>query len=108
MEHIAAVLLIIGCSDDLAQCRELPAPVPIYETAEACEVGLPASLREHTGNYPQLFAQCLTVDPALEEDDVVLSWGIGDNGILTASVGIPDVMVATNSDGRSDLYLMQE
>jgi hypothetical protein len=108
MEHIAAVLLIIGCSDDLAQCRELPAPVAIYESSEECETELAASLRGFTGEFSQLFAQCLAVDPALEEEDVVLSWGIRDDGVLVASAGIPDVMVATNSDGRSNEFLTQE
>ena len=45
MEHIAALLLIIGCSDDLSQCRELPAPVPLYEAAEDCNRALPDSAR---------------------------------------------------------------
>jgi hypothetical protein len=108
MEHIAAVLLIIGCSEDLAQCRELPAPVAIYETSEECETELPMSLRGYTGEFTQLFAQCLTVDPALEEEDVVLSWGIRDDGVLVASAGIPDVMVATNSDGRANGFQTQE
>lgn len=108
MEHIAAVLLIIGCSDDLAQCRELPAPVALYETAEECETELPVSLRGFTGEFSQLFAQCLPVDPSLEEEDVVLSWGIRDDGVLVASAGVPDVMVATNSNGRADEFQTQE
>ena len=41
MEHIAALILIIGCSDDLTQCRELPAPTPIYETKQDCDAALP-------------------------------------------------------------------
>ena len=32
MEHIAAILLMVGCSSDLRQCEELPAPTAIYET----------------------------------------------------------------------------
>ncbi|MBX3579685.1 MAG: hypothetical protein KF723_20975 [Rhizobiaceae bacterium] len=108
MEHIAAVLLIIGCSDDLSQCRELPAPVALYETAQECETGLPVSLRGRANEYPQLFAQCLVVDPALEEEDVVLSWGIRNDGMLVASVGVPDVMVATNSSGTAVGNLRQE
>lgn len=108
MEHIAAVLLIIGCSDDLAQCREVPAPVALYETAEQCETEMPASLRGYTLEFPQLFAQCLTVDPSLEEEDVVLSWGIRNDGMLVASVGVSDVMVATNSDAKADAFMRQE
>ena len=38
MEHIAALLLIIGCSEDLSQCCELPAPVPVYETSSPGQV----------------------------------------------------------------------
>ena len=34
MEHIAAILLLVGCSGDLKQCDELPAPTAIYETEE--------------------------------------------------------------------------
>lgn len=108
MEHIAAILLIIGCSDDLAQCRELPAPVALYETAETCESELPASLRGFTGEYPQLFAQCVAVDPAMEEEDAELAWDINGDGMLVASIGVPDVMVATNSDGTAQEFLKQE
>ena len=108
MEHIAAVLLIIGCSDGLSECKELPAPVALYEVVEECEEQLPAALRGFTGDFPQIFAQCLTVDPSMEEEDIVLSWGIQADGVLVASLGIPDVMVATNSDGRSNPFMMQE
>ena len=49
MEHIAALLLIIGCSGDLSQCRELPAPVAVYEAVEDCNQELPDSLGAFTG-----------------------------------------------------------
>ncbi len=55
MEHIAALLLIIGCSDDLGQCKELPAPVPVYETVEECESDVSGSVRLFSGDYPQVF-----------------------------------------------------
>jgi hypothetical protein len=110
MEHIAALLLIIGCSDDLAQCRELPSPVAIFETAEECETELPGSLRDFTGRYPQLFAQCVVVDPALAEEDAELTWDIGNDGVLIAAVTAPssDVMVATNSEGTNSVFEVQE
>ena len=46
MEHIAALLLIIGCSQDMKVCEELPAPVPVYETATECDSDLQAALRQ--------------------------------------------------------------
>lgn len=86
MEHIAALLLIIGCSEDLSQCRELPAPVPVYETMEECDAELPYSFGEFMKSYPQLMARCVEVDPALEETDAELVWDITADGHLVASV----------------------
>ena len=47
MEHIAAFLLIVGCSPDLAECREMPTPTAIYETIEDCEAERPAISARH-------------------------------------------------------------
>ncbi len=108
MEHIAALLLIIGCSDDLRQCGELPAPVPVFETVEECQAELPMAVGSFTGSHPKLFAQCVTVDPALEEEDAELTWDVLPDGTMVASIGVPDVMVATNSEGTDQEYLNQE
>lgn len=104
MEHIAALLLIIGCSDDLAQCSELPAPVTVFETLEECEREVPASIGLFTGERPQIFAQCLAVDAALEEEDAELTWDVRPDGTLIASIGGSDVMVATNSHRTEQAY----
>lgn len=100
MEHIAALLLIIGCSDDLAQCKEIPAPIPVYETVEECEGDLPIALRMITGTAQQIMAQCVVVDPALEEEDAELVWDINPDGTLYASVEVPQVMVASDAQRR--------
>lgn len=98
MEHIAALLLVVGCSNDLGQCSELPAPTPIFETVEECEAMLPGSLATLQGARPRVFAQCVYVDPAMEEEDAVLTWDVLPGGKLVASVDAEgDVMVATNS-----------
>lgn len=99
MEHIAALLLIVGCSDDLATCRELPAPTPIYETRQQCDDELPSSLGAFTGQFEQLFAQCIPVDPATEEADAELTWSVYPDGTLTAAVNASggEVMIASNS-----------
>jgi hypothetical protein len=85
-EDIAALLLVIGCSDDLSQCRELPAPVSIFETKEDCDQQLPDSLGAFTGQFEQLYAQCLSVDPAMEDEDTELVWEVHRDGTLIASV----------------------
>lgn len=97
MEHIAALLLVVGCSADLAECRELPASVPIFETAGECDAELPRALAAHAGARPHVVARCLAVDPAVEEADAELVWDVRPDGSLVAHIGIADVMVATNS-----------
>lgn len=107
MEHIAALLLIIGCSNDLAECRELPAPVPVFETAEDCDIERALSIRTFADANPRIFASCVPVDPALEEQDAELVWDIQD-GKLIASIEVPDVMVASNSRANRDMSVTQE
>jgi hypothetical protein len=99
MEHIAALLLILGCSDDLAECQELPAPVAVFETAEECDAVVHGTLRSFTHQFPQILAKCIAVDPALEEEDLELVWDIEPDGTLQASVEIPEVMVAEGGKG---------
>jgi hypothetical protein len=100
MEHIAALLLVIGCSQDLQQCQELPAPVPLYETVEECEAEVAPTLSVLTGQRPKIFAQCVTVDPALAEEDAVLEWDVLPDGTLYASLDAPNLMVASTEDRR--------
>ncbi|CAG1013534.1 MAG: hypothetical protein F9K19_17705 [Rhizobiaceae bacterium] len=97
MEHIAALLLIVGCSADLAECRELPAPVPVFETAEECDAELPRASLGYDGAYPHVVARCIAVDPAMEEADAELVWDVRSDGSLVASIETAGVMVATNS-----------
>ena len=110
MEHIAALLLIIGCSGDLSQCRELPAPVAVYEAVEDCNQQLPGSLSAFTGQVDRVFALCVPVDPALEEEDAELTWDIRPDGTLVASVdAVPsNMMVASNSRRSQEEYRNHE
>lgn len=102
MEHIAALLLIVGCSGDLAECRELPAPVPIFETMEECTAELPLSLSQANGKTDKVFAQCVFVDAAMEEEDAVLEWDVTKDGRLVASVTTGGDTVMASSDTRRE------
>ena len=66
MEHIAALLLIIGCSNSMTECRELSVPVSVFETAEACTAERPFAMGDVQGQAQHVVAKCLAVDPALE------------------------------------------
>ena len=108
MEHIAALLLIIGCSDDLAQCRELSPPVSVYETTEECEGDLQPSISLFTTKHPQVFGQCVEVDPAIEEEDAKLVWDVKPDGTLYAMIEVPEIMIASRPESREKDYLSQE
>lgn len=108
MEHAAALLLLLGCTDDLSQCRELPAPTSFYETKAACDRALPYSLGAFTGQFEQLYAQCVPVDPTLEKQ-AKLTWKVLPDSTLIASAEAGDVMVASNSQPTgADGYLEQQ
>lgn len=96
MEHIAAILLMIGCSGDLAKCEEIAVPTFAYETMEDCNSDLSSVRSAAEGTYPRMFAECLSVNPMLVEADAELVWDIED-GKLVASLEPmvePDMAVA--------------
>lgn len=96
MEHVAAVLLLVACSDNLEDCRELPAPVPIYESIEDCDTELPFTMSDLSGKAPRILGTCVYVDPALEEEDAELVWDIQPGGTLLARVEISNYAIASN------------
>ncbi len=108
MEHIAAVLFLIGCSGDFAECRELPAPVTIFETAQECTEQLPFALSAAASQETKIMAKCIAVDPAMEEEDAELVWDVLPDGTLVASVELPTVTVASNSLRNNESGAVQE
>jgi len=103
METAVFLLLIIGCSDDLKNCEELPAPAPMYANAQECEGVLPPEMRRHAQQFPQVLAKCIEFDPALEEESAELTWYINAQGDLIASVErVPESHVAVRrANGRA-------
>ncbi|MBX3584812.1 MAG: hypothetical protein KF810_23295 [Rhizobiaceae bacterium] len=108
MEHIAAVLLLVGCSGDLSQCREIATPITIFETAEECEATISPAIGRVVARYPRVFSQCVQVDPAVEEEGAELLWQMNPDGTLIATIEVPIILVAARMDGREKDYLSQE
>ncbi|MGC4026594.1 MAG: hypothetical protein QM744_16495 [Mesorhizobium sp.] len=104
MEHIAALLLIVGCSGNLDQCKEIPAPGPvIYETMEDCAADLPQARDDTRKLSERVFSQCVYVDPAMEEEDAELVWDITPDGRLKAAViasGATVAAISPNANNR--------
>ncbi|CAN7717484.1 hypothetical protein [Mesorhizobium caraganae] len=108
MEHIAALLLIVGCSNSMTECRELSVPVSVFETAEACTAERPFAMGDVQGQAQHVVAKCLAVDPALEDDYDQIVWNVRPDGSLDASLQISNVMVASNVARREKDYLGQQ
>jgi hypothetical protein len=96
MEHITAVLLVIGCSNTVTECRELPVSESVFETAQECAAERPFALHDVQGQAPRVIAKCLSVDPALEDDYDQIVWNVRPDGTLDASVQMSDLEVASN------------
>jgi len=82
MEQLAAILLIVGCSEDLASCQQVPAPVPIYASAEECEASLPDAVGSQIDGFPQILAKCVTTE---QPQGTRLRWNVSTEGHLFAS-----------------------
>lgn len=79
----------------MKDCRELPAPAPIFETAQECDAELPVALRQLNGRSDRVVATCVFVDPAMEEEDAELVWDIRPDGSLEASIVSGNTAVAS-------------
>lgn len=97
MEHIAAVLLIVGCSQSLEQCRELPAPVSVFETMAECASERRLAVKNLTHGEQRVFSRCLAVDPALEDEYDTITWKVRADGAFEASLDIASFTVASNT-----------
>lgn len=108
MEHIAALLLIVACSDDMARCQELEASSAVYETQEECDIDLQPTISRLVTRYPQVLGQCVSVDPAIEEEDADLVWNVKPDGTLFAMIEVPEIMIASGPEARQNEYLSHE
>nr|WP_245437821.1 MULTISPECIES: hypothetical protein [unclassified Mesorhizobium] len=89
MEHIAALLLVIGCSNSMTDCRELQVPVSIFETADECTAERPFAMGDVQGQAQHIVASCLAVDPALEDDYDQVVWKVRPTGASTPLLLFP-------------------
>lgn len=107
MEHIAAIMMLVGCTQGNIDCRELPAPVIGFETAEECHELLQPALNEAKGNNKIVHGKCTAVDPALFIEDATIVWKITPSGQLDVQVTFDapatPVMVAEKTSRKAVL-----
>jgi hypothetical protein len=102
MEHIAAIMVLIGCGHGDMECRELPSPSVGYETVAMCEREMEPVLRRMSDDHPIVYGQCAEVDPALFEQDAVVAWDFGSNGDLLIDVVPSDSLYASSAIETGD------
>lgn len=76
MEHIAAFMMLVGCTGGDTACRELPAPAVGFETVQECEDLLRPSVEQASAKSDGVYGKCVSVDPALFLEDASISWEI--------------------------------
>jgi hypothetical protein len=107
MEHIAAIMMLVGCAQGNIDCRELPAPAIGFETAEECHELLQPAINELRGNYKIVHGKCTAVDPALFIEDATIAWIVTPSGELEVQVTFDDpatpVVVAEKTGRKSVL-----
>ncbi|AZO11241.1 MULTISPECIES: hypothetical protein [unclassified Mesorhizobium] len=108
MEHIAALLLVIGCSNGMTDCRELSVPVSVFETFEECTAERPFALDGLRSKAQHVIGECLAVDPALEDDYDQIAWNVRPDGTLEASLQIAGTLIAANGPRPEKDYLHQQ
>ena len=69
---------------------------------------LQPSISLFTTKHPQVFGQCVEVDPAIEEEYAELIWDVKPDGTLYALIEVPEVMVASQPESRQKDYLSQD
>lgn len=102
MEHIAAFMLLIACSDDLQACQEYPAPAVAYETVEQCRADLTPALRTMSASQPKSFGKCIEIDPALFYEDVEIVWDVTQEGGIEVSLEVINPHMAVQSVARAE------
>ncbi|GAB1583193.1 MULTISPECIES: hypothetical protein [Phyllobacteriaceae] len=86
MQQLAAIMLLVTCSNDLAVCHEQPAPTVSYETVATCETELKPAIRNLAAENTRVYGKCVEVDPEIMERDAAIFWEIDANDELQITI----------------------
>ncbi|MDY8110385.1 hypothetical protein U0C82_14680 [Fulvimarina sp. 2208YS6-2-32] len=86
MEHVAALMLLVGCSADVTSCREVPVPAPAYESIQDCRRDLGLQIKLADTRMPKLYGACEAVDEGALEQSASLEWSVTRDGKLDIDI----------------------
>lgn len=86
MDQIVAIMLLVGCSGDGANCTEIPVPTPSYASIEECRAELPLQIRFTSTYDDRVVGACAGVDAALLERSATIEWALSRAGDLRVEI----------------------
>lgn len=86
MQHLAAIMVLISCSNDLDVCKERPTPTVSYETIATCKTELKPAIDNLGAESTRVYGKCVEVDPDVLERDAAIYWEIDKNDELQVTI----------------------
>lgn len=100
MEHLVAIMLLVGCNTDGSTCTEIPVPTPAYSSLADCENDLALQMRLTQTFDNRVLGGCKAVDEALLEEEATIDWAVNRAGNLLIEIeaSAPTVVAASPSE----------
>lgn len=95
MEHIAALMLLVGCGAGAQDCREIPVPVPSYEDVAECTQDLRLQLRLNWTAAERVYGTCKDVDDDTFDRASSVDWSVTKDGRLDVRFEFEPQVVAS-------------
>ena len=105
MEHLVAIMLLVGCNADGSACTEIPVPTPSYSSVTECRSDLGLQMRM-SGTYDnRVLGACEAVDEALLEQSATIDWAVNGAGKLLVEIEAGDAAVVAANGPSEDAEL---
>ncbi len=95
MEHVAAFMLLVGCSGDISVCKEIPVPVAAYENVAECRQQLPLQIRLSGAADQRVFGACKEVSEEVFQQSATVDWSVSRDGQLAIRFDAEPSLVAS-------------
>lgn len=105
MDQIVAIMLLVGCSGDGANCREIPVPAPSYASVADCQADLPLQLRFTSTYDDRVVGSCTGVEAAALTESATIEWALSRGGDLRVEIvpAEPQEVAQMTSDAETNL-----
>jgi hypothetical protein len=86
MEHLVAIMLLVGCNADGSQCSEIPVPAPAYDSVADCEQEMAIQMRFSSTYDNRVLGKCTAVSEDLLDQSATIEWGVSRGGELRVEI----------------------